>query len=247
VRVAAVQFKGDRARLDDRRAALAGWIWGVGPGADMVVCPELAVSGYFFSDPAEARLVSEPADGPTFQALSPVARALRTWVVCGFVEADRDRLFNSAMVLRPDGTCAFVYRKTLLFEADEIWASPGDSGYATFDTGSGSFGVGICMDLNDDGFLAWVERSRPSVLAFPTNWIEEGLDVWSYWAARLSGTGVALVAANSWGPEGTERFTGRSAILQPDVDEGPGAWWVLAGAEPTGDALIQARLLPRSR
>jgi predicted amidohydrolase len=243
VKAAVVQFKGSRVDLDGRRAALARWVWGVGPGADVVVCPELAVSGYFFADASEAAGVAEAARGPTFAALAPIARALRTWVVCGFVERDRDRLFNSAMVVRPDGGLAFVYRKTLLFEADEGWATPGDSGYASFETDHGDFAVGICMDLNDDRFVAWLRDRGPRALAFPTNWIDEGAEVWPYWAERLHGVSTALLAANTWGAEGVQGFSGRSAILQPDHRRGPGAWWVLAAAEPEGDALLQARLI----
>lgn len=239
---ATIQFKGDRSDLDGRRAALARWIWASGPLTDVVVCPELAVSGYFFDDKAAARAVSEPSDGPTFQALAPVARALSVWVVCGFVERVFERLFNSAMVIRPDGTLAFVYRKTLLFEADERWATPGDSGYAVFDTDAGTFGVGICMDLNDDRFTDWLREASPDALAFPTNWIEEGIDVWPYWAARMVGLRSTLLAANSWGPEGSFGFSGRSVILQPDLAKGDRSWLILAAAGPQGDTLLRARL-----
>ncbi len=243
MKVAVVQFKGSRDDLDGRRAALARWVWGVGPGADVVVCPELAVSGYFFEDAARAAAVAEPARGPTFDAIAPIARALRTWVVCGFVEQARDRLFNSAMVVDPAGGLAFVYRKTLLYDADLRWASPGDSGYATFEANDGDFGVGICMDLNDDRFVTWLRERGPRALAFPTNWIEEGTDVWPYWAARLSGARSALLAANSWGAAAAAGFGGGGAIIPPAVARAPDRWWVLAAAEPHGDALIQARLL----
>lgn len=241
--VAAVQFKGDRTDLDGRRRALAQWIWGLGPGRDLVVCPELAVSGYVFRDVEDARTVAESADGPTFQALSPVARALRTWIVCGFVEQARDRLFNSALVLDPAGDLRFTYRKTLLYDADRTWATAGDSGYATFDTAAGDFAVGICMDLNDPEFVSWLRSVRPRALAFPTNWIDEGEDVWPYWAWRMQGNGAALVAANTWGLEGDLQFSGRSAVLQPRDAEGEGAnWWVLAEADDEGDAIIRATL-----
>lgn len=242
MRAAAIQFKGNRKDLDGRRAALARWVWAAGPQTDLIVCPELAVSGYFFSERAEAFTVSEAPRGPTFQALAPVARALKTWVVCGFVERDQDRLFNSALVIRPDGSLAFVYRKTLLFEADEVWASPGDSGYSVFESDGGTFGIGICMDLNDDRFTDWLRQAAPDAVAFPTNWIEEGIDVWPYWAARLNGGRSALLAANSWGPEGVQGFSGRSAILQPDPARGERSWLILAAAEAEGDSLIRARL-----
>jgi len=245
VRVAAVQFRGDHHDLDGRRAALARWVWGVGPGLDLVVCPELAVSGYLFSGPEHAAAVAEEPDGPTFSALSPVARALGTWLVCGFVERARDLLFNSALVIDPAGELRFVYRKTMLFEIDQPWAAVGDTGYATFDTEHGDFAVGICMDLNDPRFIRWLGRERPTALAFPTNWVEEGEDVWPYWAWRMQPTDTALVAANTWGQEGELAFSGRSAILQRRERPGSGRrWWVLAAAESEGDGFVRARLDP---
>jgi N-carbamoylputrescine amidase len=241
--VAAVQFRGDREDLDGRRASLARWIWGLGPGVDLVVCPELAVSGYVFQHPGEAILVAEDPDGPTCATLAPLARALGTWIVCGFVERAHDRLFNSALVLDPAGERRFVYRKTLLYELDESWASPGDSGYRIFDTDAGDFAVGICMDINDPGFTDWLGAARPTALAFPTNWLDEGMDVRNYWAWRLTGTGTALVAANTWGIERGVAFRGHSAILQPRPQPADGPpWWLLATASAEGDQILRARL-----
>lgn len=247
MRVAAVQFRGDGAQQDARRAALAQWVWGVGPGVDLVVCPEMATTHYLFEGSDQARLVAEPPDGPTFAALSPIAHALKTWVVCGFVERDQDRLFNSALIIDPMGGLRSVYRKTLLFDADKSWASEGDSGYELFETDMGTFAVGICMDLNDPRFVDWLLRHRPTALAFPTNWLDEGDDVWSYWAWRLHGAGTSLVAANSWGAEGAIRFSGRSVIMrQESGDDAEPRWLVLGAADTSGDDLIRADLLDPS-
>ncbi|MFK7929118.1 MAG: carbon-nitrogen hydrolase family protein [Myxococcota bacterium] len=243
MRVAAVQFWGVPDGSSDRRADLARWVWGVGPGTDLIVCPELAPTPYVFASADEARAAAEDRDGPTFQVLSPIAKALRSWVVCGFVERDEERLYNSALVIDPTGELRTVYRKTLLYEADLLWATPGDSGYCLVETDQGSFAVGICMDLNDPRFVAWLELVRPTALAFPTNWLEEGDDVWSYWAWRLQACGTSLVAANCWGREGETVFAGRSVIMHRVLshDLAP-RWRVLASASATGDTLIRAEL-----
>jgi predicted amidohydrolase len=214
MRVGIVQFKADKTDLPgsrDRLAALAGR---AAVGADLVVLPEMAVTGYVFPDRAAVAAIAEPADGPTAAALGAVARATGSFVVCGFAERAGDALFNSAMVLDRAGDVVGVYRKTLLYEADLPWATPGDRPYPTFDTGNGTFGVGICMDLNDDRFVAWLAAARPDALAFPTNWVHsDDVDVWSYWAWRLQGLPTALVAANTWGTEEAVQFTGRSLVL----------------------------------
>lgn len=243
MRVAAVQFRGDRNAAFERTQALASLVRAVPDGTDLVVCPELAVTGYVFGSRAEAAGVAEPGDGPTVRALAQAAKDVGSWVVVGFVEAAGDLLFNSAAVLDPSGELRFTYRKTLLYELDQTWATPGDSGYASFDTDSGDFGVGICMDLNDPRFVDWVCGASPRALAFPTNWVDEGEPVWPYWAWRLGSARTTLVAANTWGREADVRFSGCSAILQPRDDQD--GWWVLAAAHREGDAVIAADLQAR--
>lgn len=237
--VAAVQFK---PRKGDPAAALARLIplceqAAAGQDLDLLVLPEMAATGYIFSSPEAIAPYAEAPTGPTFQALAPVAAAHRTWLVAGFPERDGDRLFNSALVINPRGELAFTYRKTLLFEADTLWASPGDSGYRAFESRRGDFTVGICMDLNDDDFVSWCAQRRPRAVAFPTNWLDQGVPVWPYWAWRMGGTESALVAANTYGPEAPIRFAGCSAILDQGV--------ILAHSGPQRDAVITATLSDR--
>ncbi|MBX2796603.1 MAG: carbon-nitrogen hydrolase family protein [Myxococcales bacterium] len=233
MRVAAVQFKPRRGAGAESLRALVTLAERAAADADLVVLPEMASSGYIFSEAAHVAAVAEAPDGPLFQALSPVARRARCFVVCGFPEAAGAQLFNSALVIDPDGSLAFVYRKTLLYDEDLHWATPGDSGYATFDCAGGRFGVGICMDLNDDAFVAWLASQELDAVAFPTNWVfSADSDVWSYWAWRLQGVDAALVAANTWGHEDHVRFAGRSAVLQRSS--------LLAAAPLEGDGVITA-------
>ncbi|MGE0493743.1 MAG: carbon-nitrogen hydrolase family protein [Vulcanimicrobiota bacterium] len=234
MRVAAVQFKARKGDFEGSMAALCQLAELATQEADLVVLPEMAVTGYVFFSPEHARTVAEEPEGPTFARLSPLARKAGCWMVAGFPELAGEVLFNSAMVIAPDGSLEFVYRKTLLYSADFPWAIPGDSGYRVFTTKAGDFGVGICMDLNDDAFVEWLEKKRPKAIAFPTNWLDQGERIWGYWAWRLLGVPSALVAANTWGQEEHIRFRGESAILRERT--------LLAAAPPEGDGVIRARL-----
>jgi N-carbamoylputrescine amidase len=249
VRVAAVQFKPTKATAptikSENLRRLVELARGA-KGAELVVLPEMAATGYVFSGPEAVRPLAEvAAEGETRAALSPLARELGAWVVAGLPEVAGGRLFNSALVLDPSGGLAFVYRKTLLYEADLTWATPGDSGYRTFEAASGDFGVGICMDLNDDAFTGWLARRAPRAVAFPTNWVSPAEprphDPWPYWAWRLERARVALVAANTWGRDEGVLFTGVSAVL----DRVDGRAVILAAAGATGDGLISCVLPPR--
>lgn len=234
MRVSAVQFKAEKGSREASLSALLRLVEQAAPGSDLVVLPEMALTGYCFADRQAVRKVAEPADGPTFAALGQVARKHGCWIVAGIPELAGDLLFNSALVVDRTGELQFTYRKTLLFEQDMHWATPGDSGYRAFDTGAGRFGVGICMDLNDDGFLAWVRKSEVDAVAFPTNWVAEGMPVWPYWAWRMHGLSAALVAANSYGPDGDIAFSGKSAVLRERQ--------LLAAAPEFGDCILRADL-----
>jgi predicted amidohydrolase len=234
MRVAAVQskaIKGNKQASLERLTALAHQ---AAHGADLVVLPEMAATGYVFADRDDIAPVAEPAEGETFHALAAVARQHGSWLVSGFAERDGDRFFNSAHVITPEGNLHACYRKTLLYDSDKTWAEPGDSGYLRVESDRGAFTVGICMDLNDDRFTAWCRMAEVEAIAFPTNWLDQGQNIWPYWAWRLAGVRATLVAANTYGAEEDLRFIGGSAILSGNR--------LLASAPPEGDAVLSATL-----
>lgn len=202
-------------------------------GADLVVTPEMGTSGYVFDSPGALRPLAEPADGPTFALASRLARAHGATLVVGIAELTADgSLFNSALVVGPDGTLLDVYRKILLFELDESWARPGSRRVMVDVPGIGAVAPGICMDLNDDGFTAYLRHARPTVVAFCSNWLDQGFPVAPYWQWRTAGWSGWFVAANRWGAEGDVAFRGESAILTP--------WGTVAAKAPIqGDAIVR--------
>jgi predicted amidohydrolase len=247
MRVAAIQFRPPKGRPHAARLALRVLLDEAGQrGADVIVCPEMATTGYVWSSPSELGPHSERAHGETFRMLSEVARQHEAWVVCGFpelfVHPERKSrsgrsvatLYNSALVVSPLGELVTCYRKILLYEADETWASPGWR-RSVVPTRHGDVVPGICMDLNDPRFTRFLTEQQPRMVAFCTNWIEEGADVHEYWRDRLMGFGGAFVAANTWGLDGEVQFCGRSVIFGPNQE-------VLAEAPAEGDHVLVATL-----
>ncbi|MCS6912545.1 MAG: carbon-nitrogen hydrolase family protein [Myxococcales bacterium] len=238
MRVAAIQFRPDKGNWDGSARALCLLIEeAVARGAQLVVCPEMALTGYLFADAAAARQVAEPVRGPTFDRFSALCRQLGCYLVLGYPEEHGGRLYNSALLLGPDGVLLGNYRKRLLYEADLSWATPGNRPYPLLQTPLGTLAAGICMDLNDDRFIAFLHRNQPRLVAFPTNWIHQGFDIRPYWLQRLGGLPCCFIAANTYGQEAAGgrvvRFLGRSAILGPDGR-------TLALAPEQGDAVLVA-------
>jgi predicted amidohydrolase len=77
----------------------------VAAGAEIVVLPELATSGYMFADADEARSVALNAVDPAFEAWRSVAGD--AVVIGGYCElGDDGLLYNSALVLEAGGAIA---------------------------------------------------------------------------------------------------------------------------------------------
>ena len=87
-------------------------------GADLVVLPELALSGYVFTSPSEAASMAIPPSHPVFDTWALAAG--RAVVVGGFCERDSSgRLRNSAAVVDSTGVLG-VYRKVHLWDRESI-------------------------------------------------------------------------------------------------------------------------------
>src|SRR6185312_6356957 len=70
-------------------------------GAQIVVLPELASSGYIFADRAELSSLAETRDGPAIAEWANLADAFGLTIVAGFPEASGDAVYNSAAVVDP--------------------------------------------------------------------------------------------------------------------------------------------------
>lgn len=213
--LAVVQFKPRRgARNANLQALTALTVGALQGGAKFLVLPEMAATGYRFPNPEAIRPMAEAPRGPTWRTFAPLAKEHKAWITVGFVEDFEGRLFNAAMVINQDGKIETVYRKRLLYIDDHTWANPGDLPYPMIKTPYGTATVGICMDINDPRFLTHVRRTKPDLVAFPTNWVDEGTDVHKYWIGQLRGWNGALLAADRWGEEDRVYFAGRSAIIK---------------------------------
>ncbi len=114
--------------------------------ADLVIFPELALTGYFLKD-----LVPDVAlslDSPEISRLKRLSADIA--IAVGFVEATSDyRFFNSAIYL-DKGEIVHLHRKVYLptyglFD-EQRYLARGDR-FRAFDTRFGRFGMLICEDL----------------------------------------------------------------------------------------------------
>lgn len=223
VRVASCQVRldiddpsGSHDRLDESiDTAVSG-------GADLIVLPELATSGYVFRDADEARGLAETLDGPSVNGWRDRSRYNGITIVSGFCELDAEgRLRNSAVVIS-DGEVLALYRKAHLWDGEKAIFVPGDEPPCVVDTPAGRLGVMICYDLEFPEWCRLPALGGAQLLVAPTNWplasapdAERPMEVVRA-QATASVNGVFVVTADRCGAERGVDWVGGSAIIGPD-------------------------------
>jgi 5-aminopentanamidase len=174
VRIACQQLAPRVGDLEGNRAAsVAAVREAVAQGAEVIVLPELVTSGYVFASREEAASVAITADDPVFSEWAAEAAVVphgRGIVVAGFCElGDSDKLYNSAVVVDPDGVQA-VYRKVHLWDREKLFFEPGDRPCPVLDTAVGRIGLMICYDLEFPEMPRMLALAGAELIAVPTNW-----------------------------------------------------------------------------
>jgi predicted amidohydrolase len=166
VRLAAVHFRPQQGKTPAEKCRLfAPLIEEAARGrADLLVLPETLT---FFGTGLSFAQCAEPIPGPSTTYFGELARKHNLYIVAGLVEKDRHLVYNTAVLLGPDGQLTGKYRKVCL-PRDEVSAgvAPGHE-YPVFDTRFGKVGMMICYD----GFFPEVARELANrgaeVIAWP--------------------------------------------------------------------------------
>lgn len=215
MKVSALQFAPRRADPEhnlERLRALTSTT-----STDLLVMPELAHSGYFFTSAEELRFLSEsPDDGPFCNWIRSLAADRDMVVVAGFAELAPDgRLFNSAITALPDGSWS-VYRKTHLFYKEHVVFSPGDTGFNVVEWKGVRIGTMICYDWRFPEATRTLALRGADIVAHPSDLVA-GKHLWGpTMCTRALENKVVIVTANRCGDEDHDgehlHFSGASQI-----------------------------------
>lgn len=120
-------------------------------GAEVVVTPEGFLEGYVWHDDNPKDFdrtryfeAGETIDGPLMRRVGALARELRIHLVVAFAERCADRMYNSAVVVSPEGVVVLRYAKT--HTADDEPLNTKGTEFPVVDTALGRWGSVICMD-----------------------------------------------------------------------------------------------------
>lgn len=189
-------------------------------GAQIVVLPELCNTGYMFATREEAFSLAETiADGPTVRAFSQIAAARGLHLVAGLTERDGDRLFNSAVVIGPQGVIG-TYRKLHLWGDEHLFFERGDLGLPVFHTPFGRIGAIICYDGWFPETYRLLALQGADLVCVPTNWVpipgqakgrEAMANILAMGAAHSNS--IVIACADRVGTERGQPFIGQSLIV----------------------------------
>ncbi len=197
---------------------------------ELYVLPELANSGYRFKNKEEAKVCAETVGESRYlEELHYLALKLQAYVVTGFCEIDEDKLYNSSVLIGPEGIIG-VYRKLHLFMDEKDIFEPGDLGLPVFDTQIGKIGMLVCFDWMFPEAWRVLALKGCIMIAHPSNLVLpycQGV-VPSY--ALVNKCFVATT--NRVGEERDLNFTGLSVLASPTGEV------ILKGSKAGNELLI---------
>lgn len=204
-------------------------------GGRVIVLPELCNTGYMFQSRAEALALAEPVPGgASTNAWIDVAKRLGLYIVAGITEKDGLKLYNSAVIIGPEGYLG-TYRKLHLWGDEALYFTPGDLGLPVFDTPFGRLACHICYDCWFPEVWRLQAMQGAELVCVPTNWVpipgqddtREAMANILVMAAAHSNS-MFVVAADRIGTERDQPFIGQSLIVSP-------TGWPVAGPASATD------------
>lgn len=246
VRVAVVQFeprvgvenlKANALAVEQRLTAAADG------GAGLIVLPELATTGYVFETREEAYAHAEAVpDGPTVESFVRIAAERNVYIVGCVAERDGVTLYDTAVLVGPEG---FIgrYRKTHLWNTEKLWFTPGNEGFAVYDTKIGRIGLLVCWDIWFPETARIVAQMGADIICIPTGWVwtppplydASGVCMAAYLTMTAAhANNVFIATADRIGQERGAGFMGNSLIA------GTNGWPIDRIAGPDEDTIIYA-------
>lgn len=211
--------------------------------AELVVFPETVTTGYETGLSAEDLwdLIDE-APGKITHKIQAAAKKLGVYVVWPSYRRGEKRgmVYNSAILINPDGEIAGIYDKT----HPAPWERRDGGGWVevgsradVFETSLGSIGMMICYDGDFPELSRLMAVKGAEVIVRPSA-LQRSYDIWYITnAARAYDNHVYVVASNLVGQDACGNFGfGHSMIVSPIA-------WRLAQARGT-EEIIAAKLDP---
>lgn len=140
-----------------------------GNGADLILLPEAMDLGW--TDPSALTQAEPVPEGKTCAYLADRAKKHGVYICSGLIEKDGDKVYNSAVILNPQGELILLHRKINELDIGHPYYALGDR-LNVCETEFGTLGLLICADANADDYV--LTRSLAymgaDVILSPSSW-----------------------------------------------------------------------------
>ena len=185
-------------------------------GLDLIVCPELFLSGYGSFD--KIKEFCEESDGEYAKKISLLAKKYSTAIVYGYPEISRNSLFNSAQYFDNQGLSVSNHRKKMLpptADESKIFEPGIENSIITINGIKAA--IVICYELEFPELIRKLALQGVELIIAPTgqssNWPAAAL---YNCRTRAFENGIFVIYANSTGTLNGISFMGESKIIGPD-------------------------------
>jgi predicted amidohydrolase len=182
---------------------------------DLIVFPELITSGYELG--VRFTEVAQRVPGPTVNLMAQRANEYGVYIAFGMVTKERVEsvLYNSAVLVGPDGDLIDVYNKIHL-KGEERMAFREGHKLPVAETEVGNIGMMIGYDLAFPEVARSLALEGAELLLVMANWEAPHIDEWkTYIRARAYENAVYVAGANRIGEDVTISFGGESMVVGP--------------------------------
>ncbi len=217
ITVATVQMRPKLGEAEDNLVKMSETIAKIASQqkVDLIVFPELITSGYELG--VRFTELAQRVPGPTINLIAQRANEYGVYIAFGMVTKEKVEsvLYNSAILVGPDGELLDVYNKIHL-RGEERMAFREGFKLPIIPTEVGNIGLMIGYDLAFPEVARSLALDGADIVCVCANWEAANIDEWkTYVRARAYENSIFVAAANRIGEDVTLTFGGESMIVGP--------------------------------
>ena len=213
MRVGLVQYAPDWESPAENRKRLTSIVQGRIHGVDLLVFPEMTLTGFSM----ESEAFAEMADGAGMLFFQQLAADAETHILAGLIKREDDRCYNALVHFDRTGRVEACYRKIHLFSlaGEDRFYAAGRTPVVTR-TEQASIGLSVCYDLRFPELYRHYSKQGASVMVDIANWPAVRVDHWTqFLKARAIENQCFMVGVNRVGSDPLHAYCGCSAVYDP--------------------------------
>ncbi len=219
IKVASIQYWINDEKSKNERISEVEELIEQSKDVDLLLLPEVWNIGFRAFD--KYRSESEEIEGETISRIAEKARKYKIHIMAGtIIEKDGDDLYNTAVLIGPNGSVLGKYRKIHLVtrkgSEEAKYLKPGNEVVAV-KTELGVIGFGICYDLRfPELYRKMVVQKGVEIILQPAAWPLARVENWMDMNhVRANENLCYLISCNCAGIDHGVQYMGHSTIVDP--------------------------------